>query len=218
MSCSPNQSRIKFIHNLVEGPAVDILIDDQPFLTSVEYKTVTTDFNISSKIHNVKVYNTNYDSKEDEPIFDVDLDLAKNQYYTAVIIGNNDDLRTIRFELLIDEIQKIPKGKSAIRFFNAASSGPIDAYIGTKINLKNYKYGDISEYFFVDADVDIEMEITLTKSRDLICSPFNYIFNSGVSYIIITTGIIDDELNSLTYLISKEGSCNTCVNMNCKLV
>jgi hypothetical protein len=220
MSCSPNQSKIKFIHCLIAGPAIDILIDDQSLLTSVEYENISSYFKISSGIHNVKVFQSGYDLKTDDPLFDVDIDLAANKNYTTVIIGDIDDPRTYDFDLLLDECKKVSNGKASVRYLNGIGPTRLTDMSGNfdKIIL-NANYSDVSGYMSVNSDVSLKLELTYTKGNKVSLESLDLMFDSGVSYTLIGTGRLDEmETNyPISILVSKEGNCAMCTDMSCKL-
>jgi hypothetical protein len=207
-------SKVSFVHNVAGGPDVDIWIDDKPLLTSVPYKTVSGFMKFPIGYHNVKVYVAGSDMKTSDPLVNNDIQLTEGMF-TAVVTGDVKDLSTIEIVLLIDNSPMPAAGKAHIRFFHGAAAVPgVDLYAGMSKILSNVKYTESSEYIPVTGGKDISISVTAAGDLNPVLGPAVFNFESGSITTIIASGRLDDKMNPITALISKENK-TMCTHMDC---
>jgi hypothetical protein len=143
---------IRWAHLNVDGPTVDIYMDDQPTVTGLGYK-MTTDYKLyPPKVYDIKVYPAGADPATAQLLYQESMDLTGTSFPRTVFVYGQPD--QAQLGVVPDSLEVLPAGTGRIRFVNAAIDVPgVAVYLaadGSRI-VDNIVFGDGSSNFNVPA-------------------------------------------------------------------
>lgn len=199
----PQKSRLRAVHNVANGPQVDVYLDDKIVLRGVPYKAISDYLEIPAGNHMISVKAAGTDNV----VINGEVNLANGVSYTFIVHG------ALRIEpLLVDDTLDCPElGQTHVRLINAAATfGPIDAYMnGVKV-FDNIRYGELEnpEYISIEADT-LDFVIMVANNQIPIVGPISIKLRNGGIYTIITSGIVGNPTAPPTILVSEDtnGAC-----------
>lgn len=193
-------NNIRFIHAATNTPAVDIWVDEKVLVTNIQHKTASDYFKVSNDNHEIKIMRAG----TDEDIFDFEIEPDIGECITVTIIGDMED-ETLEIEILNDNEEKVPGGKSLIKLFNAAESLPnIDVYTDNEIAFIDAGYMNTTDYIEVNSGEEILLNMTEAGTDISLLDPIPIILESGKSYTLIISGIEGDLDYPLSMFLAKE--------------
>ena len=208
---STNFSKVRLVHNVANGPIVDIFVDATKIISNFAYKTISPYLQISSNTHviTVKIANT-------ESIIVQGAITFKNKFaYTLLVHGLNLTPSSILITALEDNLSCPIPGRSHIRFFHGASSAPaVDIYLEMTRIFTNVSYNQVGtpEYVSVPSG-SVDVGITASGKVDRIYGPLKVNLVNGGVYTVIASGLIGNTEAPLAILVS-EDTIGSCVVMN----
>lgn len=206
---SPSTSRVKVVHNVAKGPAVDVVLDGKKALSDVEYKTQSDYLKIPSGKHSVSIMTGG------KTLASADVDLKPKTDYTVVAHGDVTNLPSISLLALKDNNSCPARGKAHLRFVHAAAGAPpVDVWASDSAKaFANVSYGQTGNptYLPVDAGV-INVSVTPAGSTRRVLGPLPLNLEEGKVYTVTASGLVGDSVAPLTALVHEDKKCS--INMN----
>lgn len=209
-------SMLRVIHNVYDGPSVDVYANGKPLICNVSYGDITKYLNVPSSVYNLEICA----HQENEPFLSGEvidkkillagkLNVRRERIYTLVVSGQASTPESLRINCLYDCL-KCPKlGYAHIRVIHAAAGiAPVDVYAGDQKLLSNVAYPDNSGYLEIDLNKIpkvVPVTVRISNSRDIAIGPIQLYLMSGGIYTIVATGL-DDDL-SLNVTLDNKGFC-----------
>ena len=196
-------TRIKFIHNITDGPTVDILVDNVVVIKGVIYKKITDYFRITEGRHNIKIQTPTMN------LINAEIELEDKNDYTIILSGTITDLDNIRPLLILDTNFCPDKNMSSIRLIQGnAEVGPTDVYVNGNLILDNLKFGDLTKYIHLKSGlytIDFKGQLTLTT---------NVTLEPEKVYTLLLTGSKSSINNPITLLQTIDTNCTVMSILN----
>lgn len=163
-----NHAFVHVLHLVADGPAVDVLIDDEMQVEELEPGMFSGFIEVGPGNHSVAMA---AHGGEDAVIDPVDMELEAGHRYTVALMGQaaDDDLSA----LVIDETAEMEGVDMAANTFriiinNIAGSPPISFYEGGEFLEKNIAYGSYSAQAFAPFSWDTGMAVAGKDLEDVI--------------------------------------------------
>jgi hypothetical protein len=202
-------SRIRVVHNVANGPEVDVYVDGAKVLASVPYSAMSPYLLVESGRHLVeaKIADT------DDLVKAVEIVLDPETSYTAIVHGDITDLKSIDVLALGDNLACPAMGNAHLRFIHAAATVPaVDIYANGMLLFEDVAYGEtgMPMYLPVPADTyDIEVKVAGTDTTALEL-PATMLDEKKI-YTVIASGLVGDDDAPLKAIVS-EDSNGMCVS------
>lgn len=192
--------QVKFIHNVFDGPNVDIYVNNNKILSNIPYKAISPYIAtpVGSAIVNVTITGTM------TIVATITLMVKDKVCYSAIVHGTVTKLTSIAILALVDST-KCLNGFGQFRFVNAANSvPPVDVYFNGLKTFSNVAYGQVGksgmmDYVKVNCD-KIQVTVKLTQNSTIIYDQ-KLSFECGQNYSLITSGLVG--LQSIGNSVSK---------------
>lgn len=208
-SRSHGKSRVKVVHNVAKGPAVNVVIDGKKALSNVEYKTQSGYLKVPSGKHYLSIM------AGGKTLASADVNLKPKTDYTVIAHGDVTNLPSISLLALEDNNSCPARGKSHLRFVHAAAGAPaVDVWASDNAKaFSNVSYGQTGNptYLPVDAGV-INVSVTPTGSTQRVLGPLPLNLEEGKIYTVTASGLVGDSEAPLTALVHEDKKCS--INMD----
>ena len=205
---TPASSRVRAVHNVANGPNVNVVVDGKIALSGVPYKAISDYLKVSSGKHAVAITTTD----GAKTLASLEADLQKDKDYTIIAHGDVSNLSSISLLPLVDNNSCPAIGKSHVRFVHAAATVPavdIWANMNTKV-FNNVSYGSTGEPTYLPVDSgDISLAVAPAGTTEVVLGPLPLRLGRGKTYTIIATGLLNDDDAPLSAIISEDNSCAT---------
>ena len=203
-SSSPRStSMIRFVHNIADGPDVDIYLTDKHVASEVPYGTVSDYIHVVSGDYDVRM--TGVDSRI--AILSGKVSLAPHEKYTVLATGLPRDPRyPLGLFLIRDERSCPTEGKAYLRFVHASAGCPnLDFHAnGTKV-FSNVAYGRAGTPVYVSVDAGVlDLSLTPAGSQRVVLGPVPLILKAKHVYTVFTSGIPNDPESPFGILVSND--------------
>lgn len=179
-------ARVRFIHNMTNGPLVNIWIDGKKALDNVPYPTVTDYLPVSPDTNNIIIR----DADDRVVLYNGNVTLRADDY-TVIIHGSTICKGTPVRVLVLNDDHRCPKGRNAkIRFIHAAADAPpVNVYVNKNIVFKDVKYGQLGQPTYVEAPAGvITLDVTPANSQNVVIGPLQVQLSPGKIYTVIASG------------------------------
>jgi hypothetical protein len=177
-------TRIRFMHALVNGPNVDVFVDDSRQASNVAYARFSGYFNVAPGGHRLKVFTTG----TSDLLIERDFNYETGKDYTLFVMGLDGDRRLEQFE---NQISVPEAGKAAVRFVNASPNAPAAkvCITGTEdCRMQNAPFAVATSYVLFDAN-RYNFDIRLMDNNQIVFQRSDLQFNSQVVYTLVAVGI-----------------------------
>lgn len=196
-------AKVKFIHNVADGPSVDIYVDGKVLVSGVPYPTVSNYFLVNSGSHNIDVVV----SGTKNVVTSATVDVKDGHMYTFIVKGKAADASVLG----VKNDTSCPSGDVArIRFIHLAVGGPaVDIYVRVDDDtyeriFENISYGTVTDYEDIEGGVyDLRIAATGDVNNSPVDLPDVHL-QSGEVQSLVATGDIGQ--NILSALVSIETS------------
>jgi LPXTG-motif cell wall-anchored protein len=183
-----DQARVRAVHASPDGPAVDILVDDNAAFRNVAFKGISDYAGLDAGSHNVKVV----PAGDTEPaVIDADLDLAASQDYTVVAVGTLDAIEP----LVLEDSNSAPAaGMAHVRFVHASPDAPtVDVAVKNGPSLfTNVAYKEVGDYTPVESG-SYDLEVRIAGTEDVALDVPGVSLDGGAVYTVFAVGLADGE-------------------------
>lgn len=198
-------TRLRFMHTLVNGPNVDLHVDDSRQVSNVAYGRFSGYVNIAPGGHRLKVFRVD----TSELLVESDFNYEVGKDYTLFIMGLEGQPRQLKqFE---NQINVPEVGKAAVRFVNAAPNAPAVkvCITGTEdCRMQNATFAVATSYVLFDAN-SYNFDIRLMDNQ-VVFQKSNLQFANRVVYTLVAIGIYQNQppLDLIT-VVDTEGPTST---------
>lgn len=144
MTCN-SRSNIRFLHNVLGAPNVNIYLDNKELVLNLAYQDFTQYLNV----HDGKRKLVIKISGTDTILVSKEIKLSEDGYQTVVILGNVNDLTTIKGKNYKDNLNCPKPNSTNFRFIHGIFGAPnVDVYVNDKIVFANVSYSNngVPEY------------------------------------------------------------------------
>lgn len=203
-------SRVKVVHNVAKGPAVNVFVDGKEVLSDVDYKVQSGYLKLPSGKHSLSI------EAGGKVLASKNVELTPNKDYTVIAHGDVNNLSSIALLALQDNNSCPNRGKAHVRFVHAAAGAPsVDIWAGNNTRIfENVSYGETGKpiYLPVDAGV-VDISVTPTGIVQRVLGPISLNLELGKVYTVIASGVVGDDLAPLTALVHEDNKCAVNVHM-----
>lgn len=201
---TPRITRVRCIHNVANGPNVNVAVDGKFVLFDVPYKTVSSYLKVPSGQHSLAI--TTIDGIN--VLSSLVVNLLSGKDYTVIAHGDIKNLKSISLLPLLDNKTCPRHNKAHIRFVHAAATIPnVDIWINNKYKVfPNVAYGSLGnpEYLSVNA-VHLNVSAAVAGTENIALGPLPLQLLGGKIYTIVATGLLNDKQSPLSVIVIPDG-------------
>ena len=200
-------ARIRVIHNVADGPDVDVAMSGDIVLSNVPYKAVSSYLNVVAGTYEIALFV----SGTSQRILYKNLTIVRDNDYTLIAHGLASRKSSISLLGLLDNNVCPKAGKAHVRFVHASLGAPaVDVYSNLTRLFKDVSYGSTGAPTYLPIPAQYtKISVTPTNSEDIVVGPLAVSFDSGKVYTIVASGIINNRMHPLTAIISVDNNCAT---------
>ncbi len=178
--------RLRGLHAVANGPAVDIYLDKTPLITYLGYSEYTDYEAIGAGDHSFAVFPA---GRSDKALVAGDLtEVQADMDYTMVVLGQAG--QEIHAQLMHDSTT-MPVGDVAkVRFLHASPDAPpVDIVAGGTVLFSNLAFRDITPYVEVPSGV-ADLEVRSATSSETVLALPGYRLVAGNVYSLVAVGLL----------------------------
>lgn len=137
--CEPTQ--IRFLHNVVGGPNVDVYVGHKKLVSNLSFGELTSYLEVKNGKLPIII------KAKDTVVIEQIVRLDYDKIYTVIIGGSLDLLGSLRLFIFNDKKSCAPQGSSCFRFIHNVFGAPnVDVYINDTLYFSNVEYGQATDY------------------------------------------------------------------------
>lgn len=207
-----NKPRVRVIHNVANGPNVDVIVDGKVVLENVAYKAISDYLKLSEGNHIFEIAPTG----TNDVITSLNANLEMNKEYTIIAHGLITDINSISLLGLIDNNNCPVNGKAHVRFIHAAAGVPaVDIIANNTLEVfTDVKYGNTGQPTYLPIDAgNVDLSVVLAGTNNVALGPIPLTLENRKVYTIVASGLPDNKNAPLSALVSVDTDCST-VNVN----
>lgn len=187
-----HRSKVRVVHNVANGPDVDIYLDGKMVLSDVPYTKVSDFLSVPPGNHQILVTAAG----SNDVLFGANVDLRPGLNYTVIAHGLAKRPDTLALLTLEDDRSCPARGKAHVRFIHAAAGAPaVDVYAtGPTLLFDNVSYGKTGNPTYLPVDAGkVDLGVTAHGSDELVLGPIPFTLGKEGNYTLIATGIVGDD-------------------------
>jgi hypothetical protein len=184
------QAIVRVVHAVPDGPAVDVLVDNDPVFTNVAYRDVTDYAAVPAGAHNVRVVQAGA-APEARPLIDTTVNLGANTYNTIAAVGRADDIQAQPLE----DSNTLPLStRSSVRVVHAAPEAPaVDVAVQEgPVLFPNVSFTDATQYRTVAAET-VNLEVRAASTQDVVLEVPDLTLHGATVYSIFAVGLGNEQ-------------------------
>jgi apolipoprotein D and lipocalin family protein len=210
---SHHESRIRFLHNVVGAPTVDILLGSEVIARNLAYEQFTSYLKTESRRDRLTVRL----SGTTTVVASATVNLKRSQSYTVIVAGLLSDLSTITALVYTDDLNCPVPGFGHLRFIHAAAGAPaVDVYVRDVKVFSNVSYTQTGVPAYAPVRVGevtqvpgsnpvyIPVTVKLAGTSTIVVGPAELYIISGGIYTIVATGLVGVPGGSLSAIVSQD--------------
>lgn len=209
MSTSELFGKLRVVHNVAKGPAVDVFVDGKQVLSNVGYSKVSEYLKVPSGNHSIEV--TPY--KSISRLAGVQASVAPGADYTVIAGGDINRPESLGLLVLQNDKTCPQRGQSHVRFVHAAATVPaVDVWVdGPTMLFRDVSYGSsgVPAYVPVQAKT-YHVGVSPAGSKDLVAKPQEVSLKDGQIYTLVASGLLNDKDAPIKALMIKDSSDGMC--------
>lgn len=206
---TPVSGKIRVVHNVAKGPAVDVYLDGKQVLSNVGYSKVSEYLKVPVGVHSVEVT----PHKAINRLVGVQATIAPDTDYTAIVGGDAVQPSSLGILVLENDRACPQRGQAHLRFVHAAATVPnVDIWVdGPTLLFKNVAYGSsgVPAYVPVQAK-SYHVGVSPAGSRDLVTKPQAIELKDGQVYTVVASGLLNDKDAPIKGLLLRDSSDGIC--------
>lgn len=192
-------ARVRFIHNMTNGPLVNIYIDGALALKNVPYPTTTDYLPVSPDSNNIQITDTDNKSV----LLNTNITFKADDY-TIIIHGTTLKCGTpVRLLVLKDDHYCPGNGNAKVRFVHASADAPsVNVYLNKQLAFKDVSYGNLGKPNYIEVNPGVStLDVTPANSNTVVIGPISVQFQSNKVYTIVASGAAGNAKAPLGVLI-----------------
>jgi apolipoprotein D and lipocalin family protein len=203
------QSNLRIIHNVFDGPKVNVFVNKKLFAANLLYKDCTSYLPLPGNTNKVDIK-----LADGTKLLSNNINVRGDKNITLIIIGDISDIKTIQTKIFSDDLSCPENGYSRINFINGLFGvKSVDLYINAKKFLSDILYGDCSDKESRVANDNRNPYVTKftvknSLTQEVIIQDTDFYLVSGGIYTVITSGVSGTS-ESLLYYHDNKTSCET---------
>lgn len=197
MSQSCQESKIRFLHNIVNAPMVSVYLNDHLIAGNLVYKALTAYLSVDTGKYILSI-------KSGENVL-LKKKIKINETSTIVIAGTVSEISVLCYK---DDLSCPKPGYFHLRFLHVAFSVPaVDIYIGGTKIFNNVKYPYSGEPVYLPLKLGenniqnnpafYNISVKLAGTNTTVIGPITIYFISGGIYTIYATGAVNNNLSAI---------------------
>lgn len=201
-------SRVRAVHNVAKGPNVNVVLDGKIALENVGYMAISDYLKVPSGQHTVAITTTD----GSKTLASSSVNLSVGSDYTVIAHGDVTNLTTLALLALQDDNSCPKAGKAHVRFIHAAATVPaVDVWANMEDKVfDSVSYGQTGRPTYLPvASGDLSIAVTPAGTGDVVLGPVDLRLESGKTYTIIASGLLEDEDAPISAIISQDNACAT---------
>ena len=209
MSAPESSGKLRIVHNVAKGPAVDVYIDGKQVLSNVGYSKVSEHLKVPAGDHSIEIT----PHKTIGHLTGVQASVASGADYTVIVGGDINRPDSLGLLVLQNDRTCPQRGQTHIRFVQAAHTLPnVDVWVdGPTMLFRNVAYGSsgIPAYVPIQAK-NYHVGVSSSGSKDLVAKPQEISLKDGLIYTMVSSGIVDDKDTPNKILLIKDSADGIC--------
>ena len=150
----PENAQVRVAHMSPDAPAVDVLVDNETVVRSLEYGDVTSYLDLQEGTHQVSIVT----AENETTVLERQVSVEANERYTLVAAGEVGENATEEFRLVtLQDARRAPNSTNAsVRLVHVApGAGPVDVTVNRTgaVLYDNVTFGNATEYVSVPSGV-----------------------------------------------------------------
>ena len=189
----PGRANLRAVNASAAIGAVDVYLDDQPFVTSLEYTRASERQAAPAQIYTVSIFEAGADRAAVEPLLQTQLVANNDDYISMILAGSPQDLRLVPYR---EDMSITGPDETRIAFVNTIEQAP-----RIQIELQDRILDEVGELGFAQAPQPVTlpaMSYRFTSMRMVNGAPDEMVeladnvqLEPGRSYLYLLTGRID---------------------------
>lgn len=198
-------SRVRCVHNVANGPKVNVVLDGKIVLSDVPYKAVSGYLQVPAGQHALAITTTD----GAKTLASLRVDLVGGADYTVIAHGDVRNLSSIALLALKDDKSCPARGKSHVRFVHAAATVPnVDIWVNNEFKMfQNVGYGSARSVSILSGTVNVS--VTPAGANSVVLGPLPLTLSPGKSYTVIASGLLNNSQAPISVIVSEDSSCYT---------
>jgi hypothetical protein len=196
---------VRVIHASPGAPAVDVLVDGQPFVKNLVFGSATDYAPLPEGKYEVQIVPTG--QAADNALTDKDVEVTSGNAYIIAVENPLNDIKTSLYEINLDALDY---GKARVRVINdSPDAGKIDVVQrGGDQLFGGVDSGDTTDYKDIDAGT---YSLDIRKNDETLFSATDLAIKAGRAYDIFAIGQVAD--NSLALLLLETNVSRPCAEV-----
>lgn len=221
-------ANVRLIHNVANGPNVDVYLDGKKEVGSVAYQDITDYLKIMAGRHRI-VIKASGSKKGEKALIACNVTVKRCKTYSLIVTGDVNNLRSLSVLPVLDEMESSDNKTNEngdnqevipmtyVRFIHAAAGAPEVDVWSRSVNgdvpvFEGYEYKDASKYKAVPAgDVTLLVAPAGTQDAVAVIGPLTLSLEADKNYTAIASGIVGDEKAPITALVAVDRSLYICL-------
>jgi hypothetical protein len=195
------KASVRVVHASPDAPAVDIYVNDAKTLSNIAFKRVTNYLALDAGQYNIKVYPTNSDTQETDPVLQADVSLNSGWDYTVAAVGKLDNIQAKVFN---DNLNMPEEGKSKVRAYHLSPNAPavnVAVQEGSTL-VRGLSFPNATDYITVDAGT-YNLAINTTSDNTTVLDLANTALAANQVQSVFVFGLVG-ESPELSYSITTD--------------
>jgi len=205
MSVPDLSGKIRLIHNLTNGPNVDLYLDGKQVLYNVVPSKVTDYLKVAPGSRNLEVT----PHREIARITGVQMNVVQGENYDVILGGDARQAQSIGLMVIKNDKNCPQRGQAHVRFVNAGAGLPsVDVYVdGPTMIFRNVAYGTVGSPVYIPVQAKTyNVGLAPVGSTDLLSKPHSVDLRDGQIYTLVATSdpgkvlVVKDSADGLCYV------------------
>lgn len=182
------RSKIRFLNATITHRNIEIYIDENVFVESMQFSDITDYKEICPGMHTIKVYDR---ANSERPVLEKQIDVAPNSNYTVSIVDLNEALDNL---ILKDGQENIIKNESTshLRFINLSNNAPLMSLslLNNIVLFESVEYLETTNYYTLSSGI-YNFKITFLDNTIIAKTISNKILENDKFYTIYVLGLLN---------------------------
>jgi len=202
-----DKAGIRFLHNVVGAPSVDVFIGKDKIVGNLSYGELTGYLHVAAGNSKIRV------KAGDSVLISKRVEISQGEKYTGIVGGELDNLKVFAYG---DKSGCSKDGYSYLRFIHSVYGAPnVDVYVNNNKVFSDVKYGQESVYKGIKLEVPSEPEVLNTKNIDIyvagtkqkVLGPTKVFLMSGGIYTLFAIGNLEENVIGGVLSYDNEDRC-----------
>lgn len=198
-------SSVRFLHNVINAPSVNVYLDKKLVAANLSYKDFTGYLNLPADRSKLKIKI----SQTGQLLVSSTIKLQSEAHQTIIILGSVSDLSTIIANVYLDDLACPVPGNAHLRFIHGVYGAPaVDVYVNDKLTFSNVKYKRTGKPKYAPVRVGtvtvpgqdpnyVNVSVKVAGTNTVVVGPLPVYLISGGVYTMVASGSLDLGLSAV---------------------